>query len=100
MLSFLHSKNFFYKNQFGFLKGHSTNQAILKIFNHIISVGDPHGSGSSTLHNINNGDYTQGLFLDIKKCFDCINHDILFTKLHRAGIKRASLKLTKKFFTK
>ena len=84
MLTFLHNKNFFYKNQFGFLKGHSTNQAILKIFDHISN-------------NLNNGDYTLGLFIDIKKCFDCINHDILFTKLHRAGIRGQALNWLKSF---
>ena len=84
ILSFLHNKNFFYENQFGFLKGHSTNQAILKIFDHISN-------------NLNNGDYTLGLFIDIKKCFDCINHDILFTKLHRAGIRGQALNWLKSF---
>ena len=49
MLSFLHNKNFF-----GFIKVHSTNQAILKIFDQISN-------------KLNNGDYTLGLFIDIKR---------------------------------
>ena len=37
------------------------------------------------------------MFIDIKKCFDCINHDILFTKLHRAGIRGQALNWLKSF---
>ena len=78
VLNFLYSNNFFYDNQFGFLKDRSTNHAILKIVNFISD-------------SINRGEYVVGLFLDAMKAFDSVNHEILLNKLDNAGIRGNAL---------
>jgi len=53
-----------YEFQFGFRKKHSTNHAILSI------VEDIH-------HNLDKNNFVCGVFIDLEKAFDTVNHDIL-----------------------
>ena len=62
-----------YGYQFGFRKGHSTQQAIISLVNKIISCLD-------------NDDLVIGVFLDIKKAFDTVDHKILLKKLYAYGV--------------
>ena len=39
------------------------------------------------------------IFIDIKKAFDTVDHDILFSKLEKIDILGISLKLIKSYFT-
>lgn len=86
LLSFLLSTNFFYKDQFGFLEGRSTSQAIVKIINHISKA-------------VNNGETTIAVLLDVQKAFDSVNHQILLSKLENAGIRGIALDLLKSFIS-
>lgn len=86
LLKFLEKTNFFSDNQFGFLKGRSTNQAVLQIINFVTKA-------------INEGKYTLSIFLDIRKAFDSVNHEILFHKLKNAGIRGTTLSWFKSFLT-
>jgi len=61
-------------NQFGFRKNHSTTQAILSITNSIQNA-------------IEENEFSCGIFLDLKKAFDCVNHEILLSKLHHYGTR-------------
>ena len=54
-----------YKHQFGFRKQHSTQQTIITLVDKITS-------------SLDSGDIIIGLFLDLKKAFDTVNHQILF----------------------
>ena len=56
MLGFLNKINFFNNKQFGFLAGKCTEDAILKLCSELYS-------------NINVGNQTAALFIDIKKAF-------------------------------
>ena len=65
-------------NQFGFLRNRSTIHNILKLTNKIAN-------------DINNKKFVVGVFLDLKKAFDAVRHDILLTKLQKLGIKDIAL---------
>ena len=86
LLIFLHNSDFFYDNQFGFLNGRSTAHAIIKTLNFIAE-------------NLNNKKLVAGVFLDVSKAFDSINHDILISKLENAGIRGVCLDWFRSFIT-
>ena len=65
MSSFIDKHDRLYTAQYGFRKSHSATQhAILDIVNTIQS-------------NMDKGYYSCGIFIDLKKAFDTINHNIL-----------------------
>ena len=59
--------------QFGFRKYHSTTTCILKLLDHIYM-------------NMDQGDLTGVVFLDLKKAFDTVDHSILINKLKSFNI--------------
>ena len=63
------------KNQFGFLPGKSTHEAIFKVVHYIYNA-------------LNNRKLTGMLLLDIAKAFNCISHEILYTKMFAAGFDK------------
>ncbi len=72
--SFLKKYNVLYEYQFGFRAKHSTTLALLN------AVDDIHDK-------LNNKNYVAGIFFDLSKAFDSIDHEILFKKLHHYGIR-------------
>ena len=78
LYSFLTTNSILHPSQSGFRSGHSTNMALLDVSDFI-------------LNNMNEGRATAGIFLDLKKAFDTVNHDILISKLHCYGIKGSAL---------
>jgi hypothetical protein len=71
---YMDSKKILIKNQFGFRSNHSTYMAIQDMYNKISQ-------------SIDNREYSIGIFVDLSKAFDTINHDILFCKLEHYGIR-------------
>ena len=72
--AFLDKYNIINEAQYGFRAGKSTIEAIL---NHLQFVYDELDSGNLVI----------SLFLDFRKAFDSINHEILLKKLHHYGIR-------------
>lgn len=73
-MNFLNTNSFFSMNQFGFIPGRSIN--------------DAHFFVNKFIHeNLDIGNKVMGIFLDVKKAFDSINHELLLKKLNYAGIR-------------
>ena len=65
---FLSEFDTLYILQFGFREKHSTEHALLSITEEIIK-------------NLENGIFTCGVFIDLEKAFDTVNHKILLSKI-------------------
>ena len=57
--------NILRKQQFGFRAQHSTEQVAFSLINSILDA-------------MNHNQIAGGIFCDLQKAFDCVNHDILF----------------------
>ena len=74
LYNFLEQNNVLYINQFGFRKNNSTTFALLQITEKIKET-------------IDNRKYGCGIFIDLRKAFDTVNHNILLKKLEHYGIR-------------
>ena len=73
LVNHLELNNLIFKHQYGFLRRKSTEHALLQVFNYVSEA-------------LNKNNYCIGLFLDLKKAFDVVPHDILLNKLKLLGI--------------
>ena len=78
LLEYLTLHRFISIDQFAYLKLHSTQMCLHRLIDDI-------------LENINDKEKTALCFLDIKKCFDTIDHNILLYKLQKYGIRNYEL---------
>ena len=74
VFSFLDGNNAFYEHQYGFRPKYSTNHALISITEKIREALDQ-------------GKIAIGVFIDLQKAFDTVNHSILLKKLHNYGIR-------------
>ena len=72
--------------QYGFPAGHSTKHAVTDVI-------------TMTYDNINDKKFTGVSFLDIKKAFNIVDHDILINKLEHYGIRRTANDLLKSYLS-
>ena len=74
LYKFLEESNCFYNLQFGFHLNLSTNNVLLSITENIQT-------------NLDNRDFASGVFIDLKKVFDTVGHDILLKKLEYYSVR-------------
>ena len=74
LYKFLDIHNCIYNLQFGFREKHSTNHALFSITEKI-------------RESLDNNNFACGIFIDLQKAFDTVNHDILLQKLNHYGIR-------------
>ena len=72
--SFLHEHKIFYKYQFGFRKNHATTNALTEVIDYIYK-------------SLDEGNYVFGIYIDLKKAFHTVQHDILLSKLQHYGTR-------------
>ena len=70
--------NILFDNQYGFRKHHSTALALIHLYDKLSSA-------------IDNKKFTIGVFIDLSKAFDTVNHEILLAKLHHYGLEEHHL---------
>ena len=66
--SYLERNNILYNSQYEFRTNHNCEQAIMELV-------------SRLLHAKERGEYSVGIFLDLSKVFDTVNHTVLLSKL-------------------
>ena len=79
MYDFRDKNKLIYCQQFGFRAGHSTNHTLISTIESFIDSG------------------ISGIFIDLQKAFDTVNHDILCDKLAYYGFRGISQLLIKSF---
>lgn len=73
-MRFINKHSILYLQQFGFRKKYSTILALIDLTDKIKKC-------------LNNGEYAIGIYLDLRKAFDTVNHQILLTKLEHYGFR-------------
>lgn len=84
--SFLISQSIIYDKQFGFREGHSTSHAVNYSINMICK-------------NLENKKHVIGIFIDLSKAFDTIDHKKLLVKLEHYGIRGSCHKLIQSYLS-
>ena len=86
LIKYFNEKEILTDSQFGFRKGYSTEIALSYTIDRI----------TSELDNKNN---VIGIFLDFKKTFDTVNHDILLRKLSHYGVRGNANQLLRSYLS-
>ena len=77
LYNFLSLHNCFFELQFGFRNKHSTSRALISLTEKIREALD-------------GNNFACGVFIDLKKAFDTVDHNILQSKLEHYGVRGVS----------
>jgi len=84
LLNHIQTNNILRAEQFGFRVSSSTKKASYELIDHILNA-------------LNNKLMVGGIFCDLQKAFDCIDHNILLAKLEFYGITGTTYRLIKSY---
>ena len=79
LINHLEINELLYEHQYRFQRKKSTKHNLLHATNFIQDA-------------LNRGELAVGIFLDLKKAFDVVSHEILLKKLNNLGVKGTALK--------
>ena len=83
---FLTKYNILYDSQYGFRSKHSCEDAILELIGRV-------------LQSKNDDKYCAGIFLDLSKAFDTLDHHLLLQKMEKYGIRGSTLDWFKSYLS-
>ena len=86
LTNFLQVNKFFFSHQFGFRNGYSTNHALTSLTEMIRKALDE-------------DKFACGVFIDLQKAFETVDHGILLSKLNHYGVRGASYQWFKSYLT-
>ena len=86
LIDFVNQFNQIYPRQFGFRKAHSTIHTLINIVERIRK-------------GLDNGEFACGVFVDLQKAFDTVDHDILLAKLDHYGIRGTAYQWLKSYLS-
>ena len=86
MYNFLNETNQLFISQYGFRAKHACDHAISELLGEIVK-------------NHQLGKYTVGIFLDLSKVFDTLEHSVVFAKLEKYGIRGTMLDWFRSYLT-
>ena len=86
LYSFFTSQNLIHDKQFGFRQNHSTSHAI-------------NYSVHKVTQALKQGEHVLGIFIDLSKAFDTIDHEILLSKLTTYGVRGTAHSLIRSYLT-
>ena len=86
LYSYLQENKILYSKQFGFQTGHSTDHVIIQLVEEIYQ-------------NFEKNKYTLGVFIDLAKAFDTMDHKTLLRKMEIYGISGTTQKWFENYLT-